>query len=201
MTKELQKAERLFKVSLSLWALTVTVVLAGAWSGQTKSASFEQVKARSLVIVDENGTERIIIGSPVPDPIVEGKRIERAQPSTGIVFNNAMGNEVSGWGVFPDGNQNLCMDFPDGKGESLCLLQAGDRGGFVVKARNGSIVAMLGKIGYEEDGPKLFLSDLQGRTRIKLHADGPASTPKLELIGEDGNPFFAVSEPRNLTDK
>jgi hypothetical protein len=48
-----------------------------------------------LVILDENGFDRLAIGDPVPDPNI-GKRIG---PSTGLVINDADGFERSGYGL------------------------------------------------------------------------------------------------------
>ncbi len=54
---------------------------------------------------------------------------------------------------------------------------------------------MPGHIGFNEHAPKLFLSDFNGRTRIKLHAQSEDGTPKLALIDKTGKSIFLVSEP------
>jgi hypothetical protein len=48
-----------------------------------------------IVILDENGYDRLAVGDPVPDPNI-GKRIG---PSTGIIINDEQGFERSGWGM------------------------------------------------------------------------------------------------------
>jgi hypothetical protein len=196
LEKRINKLQRQLKLAVVLWIVTFGVLTGAAWSWNSAAEqTFDKIRVRQITVVDENGTERIYLGSPLPDPLVDGKRAARAKPSTGIILNNNKGNEVSGWGVFDDGNQNLCFDYPDGVGEALCLLQSGERAGLIVKDKQGIILTMLGRIGFDEDAPKLFLSDFSGRTRVKLQAESENGTPKLELIDGNGRSIFMVSEP------
>src|SRR5436309_1223104 len=57
------------------------------------------LRAHAIIIVDDRGRERIIMGSPVPDPR-EGKR---RTASAGLVVNDASGNERFGFGLGEDG--------------------------------------------------------------------------------------------------
>jgi hypothetical protein len=52
-------------------------------------------EANGMVILDENGWDKIIVGDPVPDPII-GKRIGN---STGIIINDKSGLERTGYGI------------------------------------------------------------------------------------------------------
>ena len=81
-----------------------------------------------LLVLDENGFDRIAIGDPVPDPNI-GKRIG---PSTGVTINDELGNERSGYGLLQtkDGNRVVFgMDAADGEeGLALSLFDKGPVG-------------------------------------------------------------------------
>jgi len=51
------------------------------------------IRARGLIILDEQGRERIFVGAPVPDP----KEGTRRSPSTGLVINDPAGHERLDW--------------------------------------------------------------------------------------------------------
>ena len=94
-----------------------------------------------LLVLDENGFDRIAIGDPVPDPNI-GKRIG---PSTGMTINNDQGFERSGYGLLKakDGYRVvLGMDGSNGEeGLTLTLL---DRGPVGLTARNQDRMLFLG---------------------------------------------------------
>ena len=71
------------------------------------------LRARGLIIVDDQGRERIIIGSPVPDP-KEGKRLN---PSTGMVINDINGYERFGLGLTQNNRMGMGFDAPPGTGD------------------------------------------------------------------------------------
>jgi len=95
-----------------------------AWSeryGGNLDWYFQDVNndAFGMLVLDENGHDRIVIGSPTPDPM-SGARIE---PSHGIQFNDEEGVEVGGMGYFEERRMTgLGLDNP--KGEGLYLLAA-----------------------------------------------------------------------------
>jgi hypothetical protein len=191
-----KKLERTLKIVLTACLLTVGVAFFSAWTWQEKSAQvMESLRVRQITVVDEKGTERIYIGSPLPDPVRDGKRIKRRMPSTGIAFNNAQGSEINGWAAFDDGSQVFCFDGSDG-GERLCLTQVGDRAGLVIKDKEGRFLTLFGRIGYEEDAPKIWLSDFNGRIRVKLQVDAATGAPKFEMLEEKGKQVFLVPEAK-----
>lgn len=73
------------------WLATVVLFPVSAWvplpqaAAQGPKATTDVVRARQFVVVDENGTERIVI-SPVPDPQIMGKRMKRRR--AGIPASN-----------------------------------------------------------------------------------------------------------------
>lgn len=59
-----------------------------------------------MLVLDENGFDRVAIGDSVPDPNI-GKRIAT---SAGMVINDAQGFERTGWGVLRFANGNYRVD-------------------------------------------------------------------------------------------
>ena len=58
-------------------------------ASQNRASDAKLIRASGIVIEDEQGRDRIVIGSPVPNPR-EGRR---SSPSTGLVINDAEGYE------------------------------------------------------------------------------------------------------------
>jgi hypothetical protein len=190
LTRTLIILVTLFGMTIFIWFGWINAPLVEAQN--SASQTLDSLRVRQITIVDEKGTERIYIGSPVPDAMMaNGKRVKREKPSTGIVFNNIRGEEMSGWGVFDDDSQNLCFDYKGA--ERLCLLQNGERAGLVIKDAQGGFLTMFGRIGFSEDSPKLILNDLAGRNRIKLHSN-EKGTAKIEMFDENGKQIPLISE-------
>jgi len=84
--------------------------------------------ANGMVILDENGFDRIAIGHNIPDPNI-GKRIG---PATGLIINDEQGFERSGYNLINIKGQNrmvLGLDRPGGtEGVILSILEDGTAG-------------------------------------------------------------------------
>jgi len=93
----------------------------GAWGDRFSNFDWYERLNHSttgIVILDENGHDRIAIGDPMPDPNI-GRRIA---PSTGIQINDEQGFERSGWGYFEARNSvGLGLDRRDGEGLNLIV--------------------------------------------------------------------------------
>lgn len=122
----MNKFDRITKILLVLlvvgvWGLLLqSVVGFSRAEAQTKTAAANQsgeiapvIKARGLVIVDEQGHERVVIGSPIPDT-KDGKRVE---PMSGIAIVDPDGYERAGFGLLNSGKMVLGLDAPRGKGD------------------------------------------------------------------------------------
>lgn len=55
------------------------------------------LRVRGLIVVDQNGKERVQIGAPLPDPLMQGKRYKRQGAVSGILLMDAEGTERSGY--------------------------------------------------------------------------------------------------------
>lgn len=72
--------------------------------------------------MDEHGTERVLIGAPLPDPMVLGKRHKRDGPVSGMLIADATGTERGGY-VTSDQGDNALLTL-DGQGFQTVLLLA-----------------------------------------------------------------------------
>jgi hypothetical protein len=68
------------------------------------------LRARSLIIEDEAGKARVILGAPVPGP-------QRISPSTGMIILDKNGVERFGVGLLDNGNMAMGFDAPPGTGD------------------------------------------------------------------------------------
>ena len=93
-----------------------------------------------LVILDENGFDRIAVGDPVPD-LNFGKRTGLA---TGMVINDDQGFERSGYGLLNvNGRYRVNLGLDSDQGEGL-VLTLSDDGGVGVFIREGERSLFLG---------------------------------------------------------
>lgn len=125
------------------------------------------LRARGLVIVDEHGVERVVLGAPTPDPKGPGKRVA---PLHGLVINGPDGEERGGYGVMgQSGEAILTLDGAAGD-EVFKVVANPDAGAslFVIHQR-GSTTALTTYRGE----PELHLIAADGATVLSLPADTP----------------------------
>ena len=89
--------------------------LAAVWLGTAVGAAQNSsvIRARTLVIEDENGRDRVVLGAPVPD-IKGGGRVS---PSVGLVINDPEGLERFAVGLQANGRMVMGFDAPPGTGD------------------------------------------------------------------------------------
>jgi hypothetical protein len=78
-------------------ALTTYLLLFAARGVVKAAAQPEKLTVKRLAVVDEKGTERVVIAAPLPDPIIQGKRVKRDGPASGILIFDPNGNERGGY--------------------------------------------------------------------------------------------------------
>lgn len=104
-------------VSLCAMSLVVIFLMTGFSSNMPfnkQSTSIQDVvRSRAVIIVDENGNDRIVLGSPIPNP----KEGIRQQKMTGIVINDESGFERFGVGLGDNEFLGMGFDAPPGAGE------------------------------------------------------------------------------------
>ena len=105
-----QRYRRLLLVNGCLVALMLVQTGYCFWATREKRSG-EILRARGLVIIDEKGTERVVIGAPLPDPMILGKRRKRDGRVSGLIIADGTGTERGGY-VTDDqaGNALLTLD-------------------------------------------------------------------------------------------
>lgn len=134
-----------------------------------KSTPNEVLTVRQLNVVDEAGTKRLILGAPLPGPMMGGKPQSRRSAASGLSINDSNGNEVGGIGMLDDGTQVLCFD-QNGR-ERACLY-----------------VLPTGRAG-------LMLQDPKGRQRIGVTVDAD-STSALQFLDEQEKPYLTIPDAK-----
>lgn len=160
-------------IVLSTLALVVAIVAVGlqlagaapeeeaasATAGEDAAAEPGVLTVRRLVVVDENGVERVVVGAPTLDPRTgEGEeRSPRIAPLHGIVINGPDGRERGGYGTAGD--------------EAILTLDA-EGGGEVFRVTanpaNGATLFV-----YHQNGSGAGFTTYRG-------------APELHLLGADG---------------
>jgi hypothetical protein len=118
-----------------LWSVLGVATLSGVTAWRVPDVAPQIIRARALIIEDEKGRDRIVMGSPVPDP-KEGKRIS---PSTGLVINDTAGFERFGLGLRANGSVGMGFDAPPGQGDD----RNRERINIVADERGGALIRML----------------------------------------------------------
>jgi hypothetical protein len=130
-----------------------------------------------VLVLDENGYDRVLIGDSVPDPNI-GRRIA---PSTGIIINDEAGFERSGYGLMKPGGVGrvvLGLDSDDGReGVVLALSDDGFAGLMVRDQRQelllGQAAAAHAATGIDDP----FLGLLLRIGRVVTHQVNGAAIP------------------------
>jgi hypothetical protein len=157
LQKRAERLERKQRRFLAGMLVLVAVFMLAGW--RTVQPPQENFKTHGLSIVDSRGVVRLILGAPVPNPVEEGKTYERRSPGTGIIFNDAAGNERGGMGMLdPWQHESLLR-----RCQSRTQLPV-----FVPKLGNG-----------------VALNDARGETRAILYLDTNGA-PHFLLKDEQG---------------
>jgi hypothetical protein len=124
------------------------------------------LRVRGLIVVDQNGKDRIQIGAPLPDPLLQGKRYKRQGAISGILLMDGEGNERSGYFTSDEpGTVALTLDTVQGQ---TAMFLAND-----------------------EFGANLQVSDRDHKHLVKLNAFENSSNIVVERGGKQ---IFQVPE-------
>ena len=117
-------------------AVVLTVVSFVVGARHSLNAQTQSLRVSEIVVVDNNGVERVRIAGNLPDPIVNGRSIPRGGQLAGILLYDGAGVERSGYGTFsPEANVVLTLD---GKQGQRALLVAGPDGDTALKMWRGN---------------------------------------------------------------
>jgi len=170
-----QRYRRLMVLTICLVALMLVQAAYTLWVTRLERTNGQIVRARGLIITDDKGTERIVIGAPLPDPPILGRRHKRDGPVSGLIIADATGTERGGY-VTDDQAGNAILTL-DGQGFQTVLLLAEPDGTttFRLWDRSHSSITM----GTWDDGPFLNLKREGSAVFVQPPGNAQASDPRL----------------------
>jgi hypothetical protein len=146
----MHRTDRITKTLLALlvigvWGLLLqSVIQFSPAEAQSKAVANQSsqvspiIRTRGLIIVDDKGRERILLGAPVPDPPGDGKRIN---PATGMIILDPEGYERFGLGLMDNGTMGMGFDAPRGKGDD----QNRERINIIADSEGGAMIRFLNR--------------------------------------------------------
>jgi hypothetical protein len=108
------------RVLRTVLILGTVAVFVGAWRSSAGQLP-DTLRVRQITVVDANGTERVWIGAPVPDPIMQGKHMKRAAVASGIILLDAHGDERGGF-LTSDTSSEIWVGLDSEKGQEATFL-------------------------------------------------------------------------------
>ena len=163
----LEEVKRLRRSVRILGTTLVGMAVIGLLTAASSQSADADIRARSLTIVDGKGIARVVIGAPVPDAMVGGKKLPRAGAASGIILNGPDGNERGGYLVTDQGDEGV-----------LTLDDLGGNEVFKVVAN-------------ADAGASLFL---QHKAGAMLALSTYRGEPEVQLIHKDGKRLHAIPE-------
>jgi hypothetical protein len=168
----LQAQVRLLKKWFKITAFfSAFVVLLLCLSFVKKDNGFKDqvLRVRGLIVTDDKGVERVIIGAPLPDPPILGKRIDRGDKANGILLLDKDGNERSGYATF-DKTNTVAITL-DEAGRMVMNFSTGELGGpklFMTDEYNNNFA-----LGTTKGGPYIFMREKKavGSKVLSIQAD------------------------------
>lgn len=157
----------------TLLALAGTVASLHADTGATPQLGPDGVlEVRGLVVKDANGTPRVILGAPVPDPIKDGKPAPRLAPLSGLLILDHHGNERGGYGTASVGDYSEAfVTLDDARGREVFTVVANADAGATLTLRNQKGAMAL--LTTYRDRPEAHLSGPDGKEMRRWPADAP----------------------------
>jgi hypothetical protein len=159
----------------------LAIVLVGAIVFQSQQIrnlqNPQKLRVRELAVVDERGTERVLIAAPLPDPMIAGQRHKRGGAVSGIIIADATGTERGGYVTSHEGYANAFLTL-DGQGSQTVLLLAEPDGGTTFRIWNrdkGSVTMGVW------DNPFLNVKQ-NGKPLFTAPADNPESRDPRPLL-------------------
>ena len=137
-----------------------------------------------LVLPDPDGHDRLELGA-VGGPQMGGRVQERQSPATGLMVNDAKGDERGGFGVFENGQVGFGLDYPSQR-EAIVAAVMPDRGmaGLVFSAdvEQDSTRAMIVT---SNEGVVIQTQDAAGTVRSNWTTPAKGA-PMLQVLDEHG---------------
>jgi hypothetical protein len=123
---------RLHRIERRARFLTGLLVVLVGWTVLTVvrrevTSHAQSIRVSEIVVVDNNGVERVRIGGSLPDPVINGRSAPRGGKLAGILLYDGDGIERSGYGTFsPEANVVLTFDGKQGQRALFVATPQGD---------------------------------------------------------------------------
>jgi len=135
LDRRISKLRNYVLILALLWAATT-----GAWLMKTspyvaRAAQPENLTVKRLAVVDEKGTERVVISAPLPEPMINGKRGKRDSSVSGMLIYDPKGNERGGY-VTSDGGDLAALLTLDSENDQVFTAYANAGSGATVWVAN-----------------------------------------------------------------
>jgi len=166
--EQLRRHERGLRWAILASALSIGVLACTFLLVMVRSAPHE-MQVRRLALIDEKGTERLILTTNSHDVRVNGKIFQRRSPASGIILQNAKGDEVGGVAMLDDGTASFTLDGYSGE---------------TVNERASLFVLPDGSSG-------VLVKDTDGHIRARMQID-PENTTQFELAGSTQAPVISA---------
>ena len=152
--------------------------LAAIWLATAIGAAQDTrvIRARTLVIEDQEGRDRVVLGAPVPD-IKGGGRVS---PSVGLVINDAEGLERFGVGLQANGRMVMGFDAPAGTGDP----RNRERINIVADAKGGAYIRFVNRKTFV---PGRLILDEKDRFYLEFldFPDGKTISRRISVNGDE----------------
>lgn len=180
LNARIEKLEKRSRLQNGLAIVLGAALLLGSMTSlstaaQNRAAEAKLIRARAIIIEDEQGRDRIVFGSPVPNP----KEGQRSSPSTGLVINDADGYERFGLGLRADGSMGMGFDAPPGTGDP----RNRERINIVADSKGGAFLRFLNR---RTEAAGFLRLDDDGRLALDFlnFTDKSIQTKRMTFSGE-----------------
>ena len=137
--------------------------------------------ATGLIVLSENGADRVAVGYPTPAPQSGGKVASRIAAAAGIQIDDPQGDERGGFGFLDNGRVVLGLDYAGREAVTLAVVPEWGFAGVAVNAESGS-ESERAELAVLKDGTSLMkLADTNGDERAMFLVKGQ-SVPQLLII-------------------
>jgi hypothetical protein len=112
-------------------ASTIYLLLSATGHVAKAAAQPDTLTVKRLAVVDARGTERLVIAAPLPDPIIQGTRVHRDGPVSGILIFDPKGNERGGYVTSDTGDMAAFLSLDSERDQVFTAYANADSGATV----------------------------------------------------------------------
>ena len=141
--------------------------------------------ATGLIVLGENGAERVAVGYPTPAPQIGGQVAQRITSASGIIIDDLDGNYRGGFGFLDNGRVVLGLDYPGREAVSLQVIPEWGLAGLTITAPQGSESERAEIAALKDGTPLLKLADATGTERAMLVVQDESPAKFLGISPKD----------------